>query len=108
MSTLTQQVRGIERRECEPTESVWFGKANQARNLLNNSLVPLKTWALELGVTERVVQMWASETKEIPPARIDQIFETASHLLIKQREAIDKQIQELLEIAFGGRDPGSF
>lgn len=105
---LTQKVRGNESREYEPEENEKFGRTNQARNLLNNSLVPLKTWAIELGVTERVVQMWASETKEIPPARVEQIFRVGHRLLIKQKEAIDKQVNELLKLAFGGNDPGNF
>lgn len=92
----------------EPEEESRFGKANQARKLLNQPLLRSKSWAFELSVTERIVQMWADGSKEIPPARIGQILKVGNKLLSEQREAIDSEIQALLDLAYGGRDPGRF
>lgn len=89
-------------RENEPT--VRKGEPERARKLLANSSIPAKTWAVDLEVTERVVQAWASGSKDIPPLRVQQIFHKASGLLQRQRESIDKFISELLENAYGPND----
>lgn len=112
MGPLKTSVKIKETRTSEPEETQRYGQTNQeeerAKKLLIQSLVPLKTWAHFLGVSERVVQMWAAGTKELPPRRVNQIFEVGHKLLIKQKEAIDNQINELLGLAFGEKDLGCF
>lgn len=76
-------------------------KYEQAKALLRIGSIPAKTFAFELGCSERFVQQMAALERNVPDYMLDKILTVGNEILWEQKKAIDAHIETLMLMQFG-------